>query len=58
MLYNVVFVSAAQERESALCMHTSPRLRFPSHLNEHRALRRVPCALQQTLISFLFYTCQ
>ena len=29
---------------------------FPSHLGHHRALSRVPRALQQVLISYLFYT--
>ena len=32
--------------------------RFPSHLGHHRALSRVPCAIQQVLISYLFYTQQ
>ena len=31
---------------------------FPSHLGHQRALSRVPCALQQVLISYLFYTQQ
>ena len=31
---------------------------FPSHLGHHRALSRVPCAIQQVLISYLFYTQQ
>ena len=29
---------------------------FPSHLGHHRAPSRVPCATQQVLISYLFYT--
>ena len=29
---------------------------FPSHLGHHRALSRVPWAIQQVLISYLFYT--
>ena len=29
---------------------------FPSHLGHHRALSRVPCAVQQVLISYLFCT--
>ena len=34
-------------------------LGFPSHLGHHRVLSRVPCAIQQVLISYLFYTqCQ
>ena len=28
---------------------------FPSHLGHDRALSRVPCAIQQVLISYLFY---
>ena len=31
---------------------------FPCHLGHHRALSRVPCAIQQVLISYLFYTQQ
>ena len=31
---------------------------FPSHLGHHRALSRVPCAIQYVLISYLFYTQQ
>ena len=29
---------------------------FPSHLGHQRALSRVPCVVQQVLISYLFYT--
>ena len=29
---------------------------FPFHLGHPRALSRVPCAIQQVLISYLFYT--
>ena len=31
---------------------------FPSHLGHHRAFSRVPCAIQQVIISYLFYTQQ
>ena len=31
---------------------------FASHLGHHRALSRVPCVIQQVLISYLFYTQQ
>ena len=31
---------------------------FPSHLDHHRALSRVLCAIQQVLISYLVYTQQ
>ena len=38
-------------------LHMQPLfLGFPSHLGHHRALSRVPCALQYVLISYLFYT--
>ena len=42
MLYNVVLVSTVQQSESAICIHISPFLGFPSHLGHHRALSRVP----------------
>ena len=29
---------------------------FPYHLGHNRALRRVLCAIQEVLISYLFYT--
>ena len=29
---------------------------FPSHSGHHRALSRVPCAIQKVLISYLLYT--
>ena len=29
---------------------------FPFHLGHHRALSRVPCAIQQVLVAYLFYT--
>ena len=32
--------------------------RFPSHVGHHRALSRIPSAIQQALISYLFYTQQ
>ena len=32
--------------------------RFPSHLGRHRTMSRVPCAKQQVLIIYLFYTQQ
>ena len=56
LLYNGVLVPAVEQSESALHIHTSPLLGFPSHLGHHRALSRVPCAIQYVLISYLFYT--
>ena len=34
MLFNAVLVSAAQQSESALCIHISPLLGFPSHAGQ------------------------
>ena len=31
---------------------------FPSHLGHHRVLKRVPCAIRQDLIHYLFFTQQ
>ena len=40
-----------------LCVYIYPFFfGFPSHLGHHRALSRVPSAIQQVLISYLFYT--
>ena len=53
MLYNAVLISAVQQSESAIYMYTYPLfLGFPSHLGHHRALNRVPCAMQQVLVSY------
>ena len=51
-----LLVSAAQQSESAICIHIPLFFGFPSHLGHHRALRKVPCAIQQVLIGYLFYT--
>ena len=56
LLYNVVLVSTLQQSESAIHIHISPFFVFPSHLGHHRSLSTVPCAIQQALISYLFYT--
>ena len=46
-----------KQDESAVYLHTSLLFfGFPSHLSHYRALSRVPRALQQVLISYLFYT--
>ena len=55
LLYNVL-VSAVQQSESAMRIHTSPAFGFSSPFRSHRALSRVPCAIQQVLVSYLFYT--
>lgn len=35
-MFNVVSVSAVQQSESAIHIHISPLLEFPSHLGYHR----------------------
>ena len=52
MLYNIVFVSAVQQNESDIHKRISPVFEFPSHLGHHRALSRVPGAIQSVLISY------
>ena len=47
----IVLVSAAQQSESAIYIHISPFFGFPSHSGHHRALSRVPCAVQHVLIA-------
>ena len=39
-----------------MCIHIPSFFVFPSHLDYHRALSRVPCAIQCVLFRFLFYT--
>ena len=52
----MLLVSTVLQSESAICTHISPLFEFPSHLGHHRALSRAPCAVQQVLLSQLFYT--
>ena len=59
LLYNAVLVSTLQNEnvnkvKVCVCAYL-PSFGFPFHLGHHRALRRVPCAIQQVLISYLFY---
>ena len=51
-------VSTIQQSESVICIHIflPPLFGFPFHLGHHRALNRVPCAIQQVLINYLYYT--
>ena len=53
LLYNVVLVSTVQQSASAICIHIFPLfwISFPFKL-----LQNIPCAIQQALISHLFYT--
>ena len=72
--WSIVFlqccVSAVKQSESAVCVYIHIHIYihiyiyrlsffgFPYHLCHHRALSRVPCALQQVLVSCLFYVQQ
>ena len=51
VLYDAVLVSAAQQSESAIHIHIAPL--FSSHLDHHRALGRVPCAIGNTRLSLV-----
>ena len=42
LLYNIVLFSAAQQSESAICLHIPLFFGFPSRLGHHRALSKVP----------------
>ena len=50
LISSIVLASDVQQSESVIHIHTST-LRFFSHVGRYRVLRRVPCALQQVLIS-------
>ena len=51
----ILLVSTVWQCESTICIHTPLWFSFPSHLGHHRALSRVPCAVQQVLMIYLFY---
>ena len=53
MLYNVLLFSAVQQSESAINIHISPPFWISFTFGDYRALSRVPCTLQQVLISYL-----
>ena len=54
--FQCVLVSTVQQSESAIRIHMSPFLGFPSHLGHHRTSSRAPCVIQQVVVSYLFYT--
>ena len=55
LIYNVVLISGVQHSESVTHIHISIFEEFFSHVGHSRVLSRVPYALQQVLISDLFY---
>ena len=56
LLHNVVLVSGCSKASQLyICRHPL-FFGFPPRLGPHRAPRRVPCAVAQVLVSYLFYT--
>ena len=62
MIYNVVLILDVQQSEFVLHIHISTLcfvlfcfFRFFSHIGCFRVLSRVPCDIQQILLSYLFY---
>ena len=51
LLYTTVSVSAVQQSESAIRVHTTLLFGIPSHLGHHRA-QVIPCAELQALVMF------
>ena len=54
LIYNVVLVSGVQQSDSVIHIHTLFFSKFFSHLVYSRILSRVPCAIQQVLVGYLF----
>ena len=56
LIYKVVLVSGVQQSKPVIHIHIStPLLRFFSHIGHYWALSRIPCAIHQAPISYLFY---
>ena len=57
LLDTVLLVPTIKQSESALCIYIySLSFRFSSYLGHRRALSRIPCAIRQIRISYLFHT--
>ena len=54
LLCNVVLVSAVQQSKSAIVYIYPLILEFLTHVGHHRALSRVPCAIQQVSLVIYF----
>ena len=57
LIYNVVLAPATQQSESAIHIHTATLFQTPFAYGSHRALNRIPCAIQYVLANYLFYIC-
>ena len=53
-MYNVVLASSVQQSESVIHISTF-LVRFFFHIGYYRVLSRISCAIQQVLISYLYY---
>ena len=53
LVYNVVLVSSVQQSESVICIFILFRLL--SRIDYYIILSRIPCAVHQVLVDFLFY---
>ena len=58
LVYGIVTISAVQQSDSVVHVHTSILLQILSHRDYHRLLGRVPCAIQQVPISQSFCASQ
>ena len=64
LIYDAVLVSGVLQSESTIYIYVCVCVcvcvlffRLFYHIGHHRVLSRVPCAIQEVLISYLFYIC-
>ena len=50
-----MLVFDVQQSESVIHIHIPTLFYILSQVDHHRVLSRVPCAIQQVLLSYLFY---
>ena len=55
LTYKAELVSALQQNQSVVHIHTSTLFQIFSHAGHCRVVSRVPCAIKQALSSYLFY---
>ena len=53
--YSVVLISSVQQHDSFTYTYRSIFFRFFSFIGYYKILSRVPCAIQQVLLGYLFY---
>ena len=54
MINTIVLVSGVQQTDSVLYMHVSILFQILFPLGCYRILKRVPCAIQEVSVGFLF----